>query len=1152
MSEIPGEESRLFLEGRFPELVRRLRATGPAYLLPAVHRSLLVRTLLAMGRFAEASGVCMEALSALDPEDPEALDLRLWQAQIRLYTEGRPEPTLQEGQAVLERTPVGAPFAGLVRDLLGRALAVATEWGLAPASSLAEARRLMGGAATEYRRAGQKDDLLAALLRLGQLQLLRPRDLAAARETFRRAREEAAALEAPARAAEAIRRLAELDFDEAVARGCLPDGVYDLALRLAGDSGHVLARADALASRGARRVNAGLDGQADLEEALALYEAEENLCGVQSVLSPLSVWHLKRGNLQEALAAHRKHEKVARRMAVPATQATALMGIADYYFRTGDYARALAETERLEALAAIPAVRGSVSQNLANFYSQMKLPVRAEAACRESLRLFTRNAPNEQLSLAWTILGNLRSGAGDWDGAIAAWREGITVDEALSDPLGKAQKLLGIAQGTVMRHYRSGGPPVPEAAFEEAMAFHAQVDQLLAGAGGGDTEAILANNDQIRANSDLIRGRLSEALVGLERAAGRYRSLGLAMQRAFVENQTGLLLLEAGNRLGSPDAFREATRHFREALVYFAGYGMRDTAWKPRFHSAHACLGLARFALTAEAQREGWQEAVSWLEEAASDLEAVRGAFLQADLTKREEALLGLVSDTEKVYELAVLVSAVYLGDGHAAFGWLERAKSRVFLDVLALTSLRPPPAADPSLLDEERSLLEALRAAPSGISALDIGERLHAVWDSLAADPAAAEYVALRRGAPLEWEEVRGLLRNLSPGRRAVLAEYFTSPKLSLLFVSREDFEAPLVFQIPRQLVEIQDFVSRHFGTLDELRRLDERAFRDFFAPFVAPLTDPVSAEGDLLWLVPHGLLHALPLHALEVGGRLLGERNPVIRSPSASALRFCRGKRKGSRRTALVLGDSVGGLPHAREEAREVAGIFGGLPALGDEATRSRLEAALARDRDGIDLLHFACHGVFDSKRPLRSGIVLAPEPGSAPRGEAPVLTAEDVLGIEIRADLVALSACESGVNDRRPGDELIGLTRAWIYAGTPSVLATLWPVNDLSSQLLMEPFYRELAAGTGKAEALQKAQIHLRNLTGGQALAHFRARRDAFEAAGDQEGEEAMKRNLLSVQLKILAGEAETPPRQGLDWPLFDHAWYWAPYVLIGDSE
>lgn len=233
-------------------------------------------------------------------------------------------------------------------------------------------------------------------------------------------------------------------------------------------------------------------------------------------------------------------------------------------------------------------------------------------------------------------------------------------------------------------------------------------------------------------------------------------------------------------------------------------------------------------------------------------------------------------------------------------------------------------------------------------------------------------------------------------------------------------------------------------------------------------------------------------------------------------------------------------------------MAGIFGTRPALGSEATRSFLETALAQDADGIDLLHFACHGFFDSRQPLQSGIALAPKPGSAPGREAPLLTAEDVFGLEIRADLVALSACESGVDERRPGDELIGLTRAWIYAGTPSVLATLWPVDDLSSQLLMEPFYRELAAGTGKAEALRKAQLHLRSLTGGQTLDHFQTRLTALEAAGDREGAEEMKRNLLSVQLKMLAGEAENPPRRGRDWPLFDHAWYWAPYVLIGDSE
>ena len=170
---------------------------------------------------------------------------------------------------------------------------------------------------------------------------------------------------------------------------------------------------------------------------------------------------------------------------------------------------------------------------------------------------------------------------------------------------------------------------------------------------------------------------------------------------------------------------------------------------------------------------QGTLAALAGLEEAAADLEAIRGSFVQSDSTEREKALLGVVSGTEKVYELAIQISAIHLENGRAAFDWLERAKSRVFLDILALTSLRSPATADPALLVEERSLLEKLGETSTGMAALDIGERLQAVWDRLAADPHAAEYVAMRRGAPLGWEEVRSLLRSLSPRRRAVLAAF-------------------------------------------------------------------------------------------------------------------------------------------------------------------------------------------------------------------------------------------------------------------------------------------------------------------------------------------------------------------------------------------
>src|SRR5262249_26891146 len=147
----------------------------------------------------------------------------------------------------------------------------------------------------------------------------------------------------------------------------------------------------------------------------------------------------------------------------------------------------------------------------------------------------------------------------------------------------------------------------------------------------------------------------------------------------------------------------------------------------------------------------------------------------------------------------------------------------------------------------------------------------------------------------------------------------------------------------------------------------------------------------------------------------------------------------------------------------------------------------------KDDFDVLHFACHGYFHPHQALRSGIMLAPGYHSVPTqddteelrltegdGDAWNLTAEEIFRLELRADLVTLSACESGVNERRPGDELIGLTRAFIYAGTPSVLVSLWTVDELSTSILMREFYQQLLRSeTTKVEALQRAQQHLKDL-------------------------------------------------------------------------
>jgi len=382
---------------------------------------------------------------------------------------------------------------------------------------------------------------------------------------------------------------------------------------------------------------------------------------------------------------------------------------------------------------------------------------------------------------------------------------------------------------------------------------------------------------------------------------------------------------------------------------------------------------------------------------------------------------------------------------------------------------------------------------------------------------------------------------------KRVVLAEYFTTDDLTLLFVVRADFDEPKVVEITTPLAEIREFVTANFGVAKgsgRVRDLNSDEWQARFGPFVEPIL-PWADEGDILWLVPHDMLHYLPLHALKVEEHYLAERNPVCYTPSASVMKYCHAKRKPQRGSgALVLGDSRGDLPFSRIEAQRIAGRLKCHPALGAAASKHLVTDALTDEaqRQALDVLHFACHGTFDPVQALKSGIVLAGENGDG------TLTAEEIFGLQMQAELVTLSACESGVNERRPGDELIGLTRALIYAGTPSVLVSLWAVDDLSTGLLMDKFYAGWRDGLGKAEALQAAQGWLRGLARDEVVAEVVAARDAARPLAQTGGEEADQAHRLWLRLDARREALQEDYRP--DTHPFDQVYHWAPFVLVGD--
>lgn len=433
-------------------------------------------------------------------------------------------------------------------------------------------------------------------------------------------------------------------------------------------------------------------------------------------------------------------------------------------------------------------------------------------------------------------------------------------------------------------------------------------------------------------------------------------------------------------------------------------------------------------------------------------------------------------------------------------------------------------------------------------------------------------------------------------PEGRVILAEYFVTEDSVVLMVTREDLDAPESYEFSMPISRVRRFVGENFGGTQgsgNVSDLDEEEWQQEFGRLVEPIAS-WSDEGDTIWFVPHDALHNVPLHALRIEGRHLIDRNPVCYTPSASVMAYCHAKRKNRRANAAVFGDSVNDLAHAREEARSVAELFGTTPALGKRATRHAVRAALERGGDDLDIAHFACHGYFDRLEPLKSGIVLAAERDgglSDADVRADVLTAEELLGLEMRVALLTLSACETGIHERRPGDELIGLVRSLLYAGAPSVVVSLWIVNDLSTRLIMERFYeclRELSSeGTAqmtKAEALQEAQRYVKNLTAQRVFDYYDERlasaesevmtalqldrADAQALAGDLGPAVAaysdvrrMLSSTTSEQAEILQGridktlpalqrEAEAAPSIDYGIKPFDHLFYWAPFVLVGD--
>jgi CHAT domain-containing protein len=204
------------------------------------------------------------------------------------------------------------------------------------------------------------------------------------------------------------------------------------------------------------------------------------------------------------------------------------------------------------------------------------------------------------------------------------------------------------------------------------------------------------------------------------------------------------------------------------------------------------------------------------------------------------------------------------------------------------------------------------------------------------------------------------------------------------------------------------------------------------------------------------------------KAGGNLLAFGNPDFGRKQGNAI--VDWIRSLDSLKPILRGDGFEPLPNAESEVRGIAGLFQHPSVFtGREAT----ERCFKENAPNYKIIHLATHHLTSDRQPMYSKIVLSQK---ADGGEDGFLQTYEIYNLQLNADLVVLSGCSTGLGKLSRGEGLIGMSRAFLYAGAPSLVVSLWPVDDESTAVLMKSFYAHLKQGMDKSKALQRAKIDM----------------------------------------------------------------------------
>lgn len=629
--------------------------------------------------------------------------------------------------------------------------------------------------------------------------------------------------------------------------------------------------------------------------------------------------------------------------------------------------------------------------------------------------------------------------------------------------------------------------------YEEALCSLSDAHQIFAESGN---HVQAASTDLERSAVFFCQAHYTESLAIAQECVEVFKAYSLPIER-------GQALIIAARAARALQQYSKTYRLLGEALQ--VGEKLNIPTLRYQGHSLLGAIASDHGDFDT-AQRE--------FELAIREVEQLRGRLM---VEYRVSFLEGKETLYENMVGICIDQDQVLLGLEYA-----ERAKSRALLDLLAYRldlNIQARDARDEPLVEELIHLREKRdRLYRRWESNSEKEERNEGNWSSSESlhQQVQQEVLNLEKEITELWHRL--LIHNADYARDVslwsvrteavqpyldgdtVLIEYYTvQGELVVFLVTENNMEAT---RLSCEIGEIKSLIQRFQLNLrtvphsppSEISALLANAqaiLYQLHQKLIAPFEERYTVYSKMI-IVPHGALHYLPFQALYDGSSYLIEQFEISYLPNSSSLRYCRDV-QASAGPDIVVGHSNGNLlPHVLEEANTISTLLNGQVLLEERASLAELVQAIPECR----VIHLAAHGDFHHDNPLFSGLSLADG----------WLTTMDIFNLRLRASLVTLSACQTGLNVLGGGDELLGLMRAFISSGATSVALTLWAVEDHSTAQVMETFYRNLVRGRGKGDSLRRAQLDFIHGTKSESNTQFAQ---------------------------------------------YIHPYFWAPFFLVGDS-